>query len=77
MKERKVGFRDIDIDTILNKKDKDTVSEDIAIVGIALQMPKADTVDKFWTNIKSGMDCTGRFPAQRVLSMRISCEDCS
>lgn len=67
MKERKIGFRDIDIDTILNKKEKDknTVSEDIAIVGIALQMPKADTVDKFWANIKSGMDCTGRFPVQR------------
>ncbi len=33
---------------------------DIAIVGMALRVPRANTLDEFWTNIVSGRDCLSR-----------------
>jgi acyl transferase domain-containing protein/acyl carrier protein len=38
---------------------------DIAIIGMGVKMPMAETVDQFWSNIRSGVDCISAFPPQR------------
>ena len=39
--------------------------EPIAIVGIAGRYPKAETLDAFWENLRSGRDCIEEIPAER------------
>lgn len=41
------------------------MNDEVAIIGISLKMPKAESVEKFWNNIKSGIDCVGDFPLER------------
>jgi acyl transferase domain-containing protein/acyl carrier protein len=38
---------------------------DIAIIGMGVKMPMAETVDQFWSNIRSGVDCISAFPVLR------------
>lgn len=45
---------------------KDKISpNDIAVIGMAANFPRADDVDQFWKNIRNGMDCVGDFPEER------------
>nr|WP_279289745.1 SDR family NAD(P)-dependent oxidoreductase [Anaerocolumna cellulosilytica] len=39
--------------------------EDIAVIGMAVKLPKADSTEEFWYNIKNGIDCISDFPASR------------
>lgn len=41
-------------------------SDDMAIIGMAVRLPKADGVEQFWENIRSGRDCIGDFPKNRM-----------
>lgn len=41
-------------------------AKDIAIVGMALKLPQADSPEEFWDNIVSGTDSIRSFPASRV-----------
>ncbi|MGN7415802.1 SDR family NAD(P)-dependent oxidoreductase [Paenibacillus sp. SAF-068] len=41
-------------------------AKDIAIVGMALKLPQADSPGEFWDNIVSGTDSIRSFPASRV-----------
>ncbi|MBL0389059.1 hypothetical protein JJB07_20920 [Tumebacillus sp. ITR2] len=40
-------------------------NREIAIIGMALRMPLADTLRAYWENIRNGVDCTRRFPEER------------
>ncbi|SMF85062.1 Phosphopantetheine attachment site [Paenibacillus uliginis N3/975] len=42
-----------------------TSSQDIAIVGIAVKLPLADTVEQFANNLKTGRDCVRPIPSLR------------
>ena len=39
--------------------------EDVAIIGYAGQLPNADSLEHFWTNIMSGVDCISAIPTSR------------
>lgn len=39
--------------------------DDIAIIGVAAKMPKADTADQFWQNLRNGVDAIGSLPPER------------
>ena len=39
--------------------------KDIAIIGIAVRLPLADSKDDFWNNLKDGKDCIRTFPETR------------
>lgn len=43
--------------------------EAIAIIGIAAEMPMADTAEQYWDNILNGVDCTTDFPEGRKKDM--------
>ncbi|OAB26484.1 hypothetical protein PMSD_25185 [Paenibacillus macquariensis subsp. defensor] len=38
---------------------------DIAVIGIACQFPKAKDLSEYWDNLRSGKDCVDRFPLSR------------
>lgn len=40
-------------------------TSDIAIIGISLKMPQADTSDEFWHNLRMGTDCIGYLSKRR------------
>lgn len=42
-----------------------SVDDDIAIIGLAGRYPKADTLEAFWDNLKSGRDCVEEIPNAR------------
>jgi len=54
----------IELLTLL-KKESIKINEDIAIIGMALKMPMADTLEEYWENIKNGKDCITQFPTNR------------
>ncbi len=39
---------------------------DIAIIGVAVKLPLADTMDEFWTNLISGRDCVRKIKGSRL-----------
>ncbi|PWW07330.1 phosphopantetheine binding protein [Paenibacillus cellulosilyticus] len=41
-------------------------SKDIAIIGMDVRLPFADSTEDFWKVIESGTDCIGPFPSERV-----------
>ena len=47
------------------KAEETRLSDDIAIIGIALKFPGADTPEEFWENICNGIDCISDFPEDR------------
>lgn len=54
--------------TIEQEKNFDSgknVTKDIAVIGMAVKLPMADSVEEFWYNIKNGVDCISDFPASR------------
>jgi acyl transferase domain-containing protein/acyl carrier protein/SAM-dependent methyltransferase len=40
-------------------------NEPIAIIGVSGKYPKADSIEEFWENLKSGTDCITRIPKGR------------
>ena len=38
---------------------------DIAIVGMAAVMPKAENIKEYWNNLLNGVDCIGNMPEKR------------
>ncbi|WP_422657545.1 SDR family NAD(P)-dependent oxidoreductase [Paenibacillus sp. EC2-1] len=42
-----------------------TSHQDIAIIGISVKLPLADTIDQFAHNLKTGRDCIRAIPSQR------------
>ncbi|ACL76718.1 type I polyketide synthase [Ruminiclostridium cellulolyticum] len=52
-----------------SKKMNNTIEEisckDIAVIGIAVKLSKAETVDELWQNLKAGVDCVGEIPEER------------
>ncbi|ARU60254.1 hypothetical protein CBW65_03635 [Tumebacillus avium] len=44
---------------------RESAGKDIAIIGMAAQMPIASSVEEFWDNIKNGIDCVREFPQER------------
>ena len=44
-----------------DKKNKN----DIAITGIAFNIPNSDNLDDLWDNLKNGRDCLGHFEEER------------
>lgn len=46
-------------------KENNESSKDIAIIGIALNMPMADTLEQYWQNLKDGLDCISQPPKTR------------
>lgn len=51
---------------IEDKSHTDRKIKDIAIIGMELKMPMADDVDKFWENLKNGIDCIRPVPKSRL-----------
>ena len=50
------------------KPEQDTDSgmgKDIAIIGISVRLPMADTLEEYWENIKNNVDCVGGLPESR------------
>ncbi|MGA4722142.1 SDR family NAD(P)-dependent oxidoreductase [Fictibacillus nanhaiensis] len=43
--------------------------EDIAIIGVSVNMPMADDVNTFWSNIRNGVESTRSFPKNRAQKM--------
>lgn len=41
------------------------INDDIAIIGVATQLPGANNIDEYWENIKNGIDLIKRFPESR------------
>jgi len=39
--------------------------DEIAIIGVSGRYPKAENLEKFWENLKSGMDCITEIPKER------------
>src|SRR6266511_295696 len=59
-----LGFKKID-DTPKSEQ------QSIAIVGMSGRFPgQADTLEKFWDNLKSGVDCITELPDNRVKEYR-------
>ncbi|SHJ86535.1 Ketoacyl-synthetase C-terminal extension [Clostridium cavendishii DSM 21758] len=54
---------DVDAKTSINISE--TTANDIAVVGIACQFPKARDLDEFWGNLCEGKDCVDVFPQSR------------
>ncbi len=69
-------IHDLNLDELYDKKqynfvDKvDTTSKDIAIIGMALRFPLADTLDEFWENIRNGVDCVGKPSDERIKDIK-------
>ncbi len=40
-------------------------SKDIAVIGMAVNLPQASDFDKFWGNMRNGIDCVTEFPDSR------------
>ncbi|WP_342552913.1 SDR family NAD(P)-dependent oxidoreductase [Paenibacillus sp. FSL R7-0652] len=51
------------------KKQVAKEDEAIAIIGIAAEMPMADTAQQYWDNVVNGVDCTVDFPDARKKDM--------
>ncbi|WP_281817998.1 condensation domain-containing protein, partial [Vallitalea longa] len=43
---------------------------DIAIIGMAAKLPKAENIDEFWNVLKSGKSCVGPLPTEREEDIR-------
>ncbi|PQP85020.1 hypothetical protein C0Q44_11135 [Paenibacillus sp. PCH8] len=43
----------------------EVTEHDIAIIGISVKLPNANTTDEFWDNIRNGIDCRTELSAER------------
>lgn len=44
--------------------------KDIAIIGVAIKLPKADNLEELWNNLLEERDCVGEFPASRYMDAK-------
>ncbi|GGG90890.1 type I polyketide synthase [Paenibacillus radicis (ex Gao et al. 2016)] len=49
---------------------KDEGTEEIAIIGMSIRVPQAETLDQYWELLKNGKDCIKPFPAGRMDDLR-------
>ncbi|MDT8977088.1 SDR family oxidoreductase [Paenibacillus sp. chi10] len=49
----------------LKREDKGRSRQDIAIIGMAVEMPNAEDLSQFWSNLRNGIDCVAPFPDSR------------
>ncbi|MBN1050267.1 hybrid non-ribosomal peptide synthetase/type I polyketide synthase [Clostridium botulinum] len=49
---------------LLKKIGKD-VDDDIAIIGMSVNLPKAQNIDEYWEILENGVDCISEFPEER------------
>lgn len=47
------------------ERKQEVSDDDIAVIGLAVDMPMAENADAFWSNILNGLDCTGPLPEKR------------
>ncbi|MFZ5987610.1 MAG: condensation domain-containing protein [Bacillota bacterium] len=40
-------------------------SKDIAVIGMAVKLPKASSIEEFWDNMRNGVDCVTEYPDYR------------
>ncbi|MBX9703939.1 MAG: SDR family NAD(P)-dependent oxidoreductase, partial [Silvanigrellaceae bacterium] len=45
--------------------DISTLSNDVAIIGMSLKLPKANSIEEFWNNLKTERDCVTSIPTKR------------
>ncbi|NLD46649.1 MAG: amino acid adenylation domain-containing protein, partial [Clostridiaceae bacterium] len=45
--------------------EKQKAHGDIAVIGMSARFPMADSIEEFWENIRSGLDCVTEFPESR------------
>ncbi len=51
---------------LLKQLKKDEIRDkDIAITGIAVRLPSADSIEEFWDVLSNGINCIGEFPEDR------------
>ncbi len=63
-----VGFDSVKIkgrDVKKNYNVEEVSKKEIAIIGIALKLPKANSIEDFWEVLKDGIDCVGDIPEGR------------
>ncbi|PWK05385.1 type I polyketide synthase [Tumebacillus permanentifrigoris] len=60
-----LGLLNLDLVDDEEIKVQEVSNHDIAIIGMAVKMPLADSTDAFWENIRSGIDCIRPFPEER------------
>ncbi|WCT58035.1 amino acid adenylation domain-containing protein [Paenibacillus kyungheensis] len=47
------------------KKDHSTVSDEMAIIGVAVKLPQISGLDQLWNHLKHGVNSIGEFPTSR------------
>ncbi|MBE6051591.1 MAG: amino acid adenylation domain-containing protein [Clostridium sp.] len=57
--------KEIIVNKKVNKNSESHLNDDVAIIGIGIKMPGADTIDEFWTNIEKGKNCVRGIPDER------------
>ncbi|TYP72396.1 type I polyketide synthase [Paenibacillus methanolicus] len=65
-----MDFQSLKLDGLLFESDdgiafEDQSDEDIAIIGISLKLPLAETVEQFWANLCAGRDAVRPLPPER------------
>ncbi|MBS5984146.1 MAG: polyketide synthase [Clostridium butyricum] len=63
-----LNFNEIELS--INKKENEVKerkvrSKDIAIIGISLKLPMANSIDEFWSNLEQGKDCISTISEER------------
>ncbi|MCH9633284.1 MAG: D-alanine--D-alanyl carrier protein ligase [Chlamydiae bacterium] len=54
------------LDTYKATQQENPVTDDsIAVIGLSCRMPKADSKEEFWNNLKKGINCVDSFPKER------------
>ncbi|MGG1149686.1 SDR family NAD(P)-dependent oxidoreductase [Bacillus wiedmannii] len=53
----------------IEKSKNNNPDDDIAIIGVSVNMPMAADVDEFWCNIRDGIECNRSFPVNRARKM--------
>ncbi|WCT58030.1 SDR family NAD(P)-dependent oxidoreductase [Paenibacillus kyungheensis] len=54
----------------LKREDNEKPHQDIAIIGIAIEMPNANDLDQFWSNLRQGIDCVAPFSEKRKADLQ-------
>ncbi|HEX2927107.1 MAG TPA: SDR family NAD(P)-dependent oxidoreductase [Ruminiclostridium sp.] len=51
--------------TIPTVPSKESIEEDIAVIGLGGHYPKSENLEEFWSNIKEGRNCITEIPSER------------
>ena len=50
---------------IAKEKEAGAAGEDMAVIGLAVRFPGADSIEEFWNNLAAGKESIGQYPAER------------